>query len=52
MLAMVVAGTLDPSILVTREVGLIEGATALKEMGNSTQVLGGITIINPNISAL
>ncbi len=49
MLAMVVAGTLDPSILVTREVGLIEGTTALKEMGTSTSISAGITVIKPSI---
>jgi len=47
MLAMVAAGTLNPSLLVTREVGLAQGAVALREMGISTLVAAGITVITP-----
>ena len=46
MLAMVANGALNPSILITREVDLAEGAAALKEMGTSSQT--GITVINPS----
>jgi alcohol dehydrogenase len=51
MLAMVAAGDLDPARLVTREVGLAEGAIALAEMGNSSSgsSSAGITIIKPGI---
>lgn len=47
MLALVAAGTLNPSLLVTREVGLAQGAVALREMGASALVAAGITVINP-----
>jgi len=46
LLAMVAAGTLNPSILITREVDLAEGAVALKEMGTSSPT--GITVIHPS----
>jgi alcohol dehydrogenase len=46
MLAMVAAGTLNPSILITREVDLAEGAAALNEMGTSSPT--GITVIHPS----
>jgi len=46
MLAMVAAGTFNPSILITREVDLAEGAAALKEMGTSSPT--GITVIHPS----
>ena len=46
MLAMVAAGTLNPSILITRDVDLAEGAVALKEMGTSSPT--GITVIHPS----
>ena len=49
MLAMVNAGILDPSDLVTREVGLTEGMRALKEMGSS-HTSAGITVINPTVA--
>ena len=52
MLAMVAAGDLDPARLVTREVGLAEGAIALAEMGSgsaSGSSSAGITIIKPGI---
>ena len=45
MLALVASGALDPSLLVKREVGIEEGAVALKDLDK--QVTGGITIINP-----
>ena len=44
MLAMVANGTLNPLILITREVNLKEGAIALKEMGASSPT--GITVIH------
>jgi alcohol dehydrogenase len=47
MLAMVAAGTLNPSLLVAREVGLAQGAVALREMEASALVAAGITVINP-----
>jgi alcohol dehydrogenase len=47
MLAMVAAGTLNPSLLVTRKVGLAQGAAALRDMGTSTLVAAGITVITP-----
>jgi alcohol dehydrogenase len=46
LLAMVAAGTLNPSILITREVDLAEGAAALKEMGTTSPT--GITVIHPS----
>jgi hypothetical protein len=46
MLAMVAKGSLNPSILITREVDLDEGAIALKEMGASSPT--GITVIHPS----
>jgi len=46
MLALVASGALDPSLLVKREVGIEEGAVALKDLDK--QVTGGITIINPD----
>jgi len=46
MLAMVASGTFNPSILITREVDLDEGAMALKEMGSSSPT--GITVIRPS----
>ena len=50
MLAMVASGALDPSILITREVSLAEGAVALHEMSTSQQsAMGGITVINPSL---
>ena len=45
MLALVAKGVLDPALLVKREVGLPEAASALADMDN--QVMGGITIIKP-----
>ena len=47
MLAMVEAGDLDPARLVTREVGLAEGAIALAQMGKSSSA--GITMIKPGL---
>jgi alcohol dehydrogenase len=47
MLAKVAAGDLDPARLVTREVGLAEGALALGSM--DTAGVGGITIIKPGM---
>lgn len=48
MLDMVASGVLNPSTLITREIGLSEGAIALKEMGNTNpNATGGITVINP-----
>jgi len=49
MLAMVAAGDLDPARLVTREVGLEEGAIALAEMGTGSASSAGITIIKPGL---
>jgi alcohol dehydrogenase len=46
MLAMVAAGTLNPSILITREVDLAEGSIALKQMSSSSPT--GITVIHPS----
>lgn len=46
MLALVAKGVLNPSALITREVGLFEGARALAEL--DSQPFGGITIICPN----
>jgi hypothetical protein len=40
---------LDPARLVTREVGLEEGAIALAEMGTGSASSAGITIIKPGI---
>ncbi len=45
MLQLVASGALNPAALITREVGLIEGAKALTEL--DSQPFGGITIINP-----
>jgi len=46
MLAMVASGTLDPALLITREVNLAEGLIALKELSSSSPT--GITVIRPN----
>lgn len=45
MLALVASGKLNPASLITREVGLIEGAKALAEL--DSQPFGGITVIEP-----
>jgi alcohol dehydrogenase len=48
MLAMVESGILRPDLLVERTVGLEDGITALKAMGEGAgATVGGITIINP-----
>ena len=48
MLAMVASGALNPSVLITREVSLAEGAVALSQMGNlNSGSVGGISVINP-----
>lgn len=47
MLALVVSGRLNPAALITREVGLIEGAKALAEL--DSHPFGGITIIKPTV---
>ena len=48
MLAMVASGALRPDLLVERTVGLAEGISALKAMGEPAGVtVGGITIIDP-----
>ncbi len=50
MLAMVASGALDPSTLITREVGLADGAVALRAMSTPNQAsVGGITVINPSL---
>jgi len=46
MLAMVASGTLNPSILITREVDLAEGLISLQEMSSSSPT--GITVIHPS----
>ena len=45
MLALVASGKINPASLITREVGLIEGAKALAEL--DSQPFGGITVIEP-----
>ena len=45
MLARIVAGELDPGRLVTRRVGLAEGAQALGELADA--VVDGVTVIEP-----
>jgi alcohol dehydrogenase len=51
MLDMVASGALNPSILITREIGLSEGAIALAQMGNINQTgMSGITVIKPALS--
>ena len=45
MLALVASGKLNPASLITREVGLTEGAKALAEL--DSQPFGGITVIKP-----
>ena len=45
MLALVASGKLNPASLITREVGLTEGAKALAEL--DSQPFGGITVITP-----
>lgn len=45
MLALVANGKLNPAALITREVGLTEGAKALAEL--NSQSFGGITVITP-----
>ena len=45
MLALVASGKLNPASLITREVGLTEGAKALSEL--DSQPFGGITVIKP-----
>lgn len=47
MLALVASGKLNPASLITREVGLDEGAKALAKL--DSQPFGGITIINPTV---
>ena len=49
MLALVASGALDPSVLVTREVGLEEGAAVLASFDTSAASRKGITIIKPGI---
>ena len=49
MLALVASGALDPSVLVTREVGLEEGAAVLASFDTSSASRKGITIIKPGI---
>ena len=50
MLAMVAAGKLDPSRLLTREISLTEGAIALAHMSNpDLAATGGITVIQPGL---
>ena len=46
MLARIVAGELDPGRLVTRRIGLREGARALSELGDAT--VDGVTVIEPS----
>jgi D-arabinose 1-dehydrogenase-like Zn-dependent alcohol dehydrogenase len=45
MLARIVAGELDPGRLVTRRIGLAEGAAALSRWGETT--VDGVTVIEP-----
>ena len=47
MLALVASGKLNPASLITREVGLVEGAKALAEL--DSQPFGGITVITPEL---
>jgi len=49
MLALVASGALDPSVLVTREVGLEEGAAVLASFDTSAASRKGITIIKQGI---
>jgi alcohol dehydrogenase len=46
MLARVVAGELEPGRLVTRRIGLHEGARALSELGHAA--IDGVTVIEPS----
>jgi alcohol dehydrogenase len=46
MLARIVVGELDPGRLVTRRIGLREGARALSDLGDAT--IDGVTVIEPN----
>jgi alcohol dehydrogenase len=46
MLARIVSGELDPGALVTRRIGLGEGATALSEVGGAA--IDGVTVIEPS----
>ena len=46
LLALVASGALDPSVLITKEIGLEEGAVALSEMGSGG---AGITVIKPGL---
>lgn len=48
MLARIVVGELNPGRLVTRRIGLREGAKALSDLGHAT--IDGVTIIEPNCS--
>ena len=50
MLEMVAAGKLNPSVLITREIGLADGAVALREMSAPhPSAAGGITVIRPGL---
>ena len=50
MLAMVASGTLHPELLVGRTIGLKDGITALRNVGEPEgSSMGGITIIDPAI---
>jgi alcohol dehydrogenase len=46
MLTRVVVGELDPGRLVTRRIGLCEGARALSDLADAT--IDGVTVIEPN----
>ena len=50
MLALVAAGTLHPELLVGRTIGLTDGITALRNVGEPEgSSMGGITIIDPSV---